>query len=114
MRLYKVRSAIVHTATSEMSELADIAAIRSLAERMADGKYVSVDVMSDWCDDHWRAVGAAARGRALCACRRSAATAGRAGLHVERPRTCRRRSAPAGRRVGLRCEHAAVILAVGR
>jgi hypothetical protein len=63
MRLYKVRSAIVHTATSEMSELADIAAIRSLAERMADGKYVSVDVMSDWCATTgapwapWRAAG---------------------------------------------------------
>jgi hypothetical protein len=34
-----------------MPGLADIATVRSLAERMASGKYVSVDVMTDWLRD---------------------------------------------------------------
>jgi hypothetical protein len=51
-RLYKLRSGIVHTASSEMPDLADIAAVRSLAERMVSGKYVSVDVMTDWLRDY--------------------------------------------------------------
>jgi hypothetical protein len=51
-RLYKLRSEIVHTATSRMPKRADVAAVRSLADRMATGIYASVDVMTDWLRDN--------------------------------------------------------------
>jgi hypothetical protein len=58
VQLYKLRSSIVHTATPVLPRPADIAAVRSLAERMASGKYVSVDVMTDWLRDYLLDTGA--------------------------------------------------------
>lgn len=51
MRLYKVRNAVAHAVSAEVPSLEDIAALRSIAERMVTGDYVSVDVMTDWLRD---------------------------------------------------------------
>jgi len=52
VQLYKLRSGIVHAASAKAPDHAEIRAVRGLAERMAAGKYVSVDVMADWLRDY--------------------------------------------------------------
>lgn len=52
VQMYKLRSGIVHAASAKLPDHTEIRAVRGLADRMATGKYVSVDVMADWLRDY--------------------------------------------------------------
>lgn len=52
LQLYKLRSGIAHGVSSEIPRPDDIAAVRSIAERMGTGKYVSIGIMTDWLSDY--------------------------------------------------------------
>jgi hypothetical protein len=60
VRLYKLRSGIAHAASAQMSDLSDVRAVRSIAERMAGGRYVPVEMMTDWLLDYLLDAGEAA------------------------------------------------------